>query len=115
MYCAKNECNTKIIASSRHQHPSRGSNRPSDVAVTVNFNAEFNLMPVNPIIECFSRDLVTKYCQGSEARAVSTAPPFVVESHHGRSNRSLPRVGTDLSAVITWVGLGLSAAEPHAL
>ena len=24
-------------------------------------------------------------------------------------------VGTDLSAVITWVGLGLSAAEPHAL
>jgi len=23
-------------------------------------------------------------------------------------------VGTDLSAVITWVGLGLSAAEPHA-
>jgi hypothetical protein len=22
---------------------------------------------------------------------------------------------TDLSAVITWVGLGLSAAEPHAL
>jgi len=24
-------------------------------------------------------------------------------------------VGTDLSAVITWAGLGLSAAEPHAL
>jgi len=24
-------------------------------------------------------------------------------------------VGTDLSAVITWVGLGLCAAEPHAL
>jgi len=24
-------------------------------------------------------------------------------------------VGTDLSAVMTWVGLGLSAAEPHAL
>ena len=24
-------------------------------------------------------------------------------------------VGTDLSAVITWVGLELSAAEPHAL
>jgi hypothetical protein len=23
------------------------------------------------------------------------------------------RVGTDLSAVITWVGLGLCAAEPH--
>jgi hypothetical protein len=24
-------------------------------------------------------------------------------------------VGTDLSAVITWAGLGLCAAEPHAL
>jgi len=24
-------------------------------------------------------------------------------------------VGTDMSAVITWVGLGLCAAEPHAL
>jgi len=24
-------------------------------------------------------------------------------------------VGTDLSAVITWVGLGLCAVEPHAM
>jgi len=63
MYCAKNECNTMIIAPRRHQHRSSRANRPSDVAVTVNFNAEFNLMPVNPIIECFSRDLVPEYCQ----------------------------------------------------
>jgi hypothetical protein len=58
MYCAKNKCNTMIIVPRRHQHTSSGANRPSDVAVTVNFNAEFNLMPVNPIIECISRDLV---------------------------------------------------------
>jgi hypothetical protein len=51
------------ILSKRHQHPSSGANRPSDVAVTVNFNAEFNLKPVNPLIECFSRDLVPEYCQ----------------------------------------------------
>jgi hypothetical protein len=51
-----------IIAPRRHQHPSSGANRSSDVAVTVNFNAEFNLMPVNPIIECFSRDFVPEYC-----------------------------------------------------
>jgi len=42
-YCAKNECNTMIIAPRRHTHPSSGANRPSDVAVTVNINAEFNL------------------------------------------------------------------------
>jgi hypothetical protein len=42
-YCAKNECNTMIIAPRRHKHPSSGANRPSDVAVTVNINAEFNL------------------------------------------------------------------------
>jgi hypothetical protein len=52
-----------IIAPRRHQHPSSGINGPSDVAVIVNFNAEFNLMPVNPIIECFSRDLIPEYCQ----------------------------------------------------
>jgi hypothetical protein len=36
-----------------HKHPSSGANRPSDVHVTVNLNAEFNLMTVDPIIECF--------------------------------------------------------------
>ena len=81
-----------IIAPRRHQHPSSGANRPSDVATTVNFNAEFNLMPVNPIIECFSRDLIPEYCQGLEASAVFTVPPFFVKSLHGHSNRSLPRL-----------------------
>jgi len=87
-----------IIAPRRHQHPSSGANRPSDIAVTVNFNAEFNLMPVNPIIECFARDLVPEYCQGLEASAVSTAPPFFVESPHDRSNRSLPRLPLHMDA-----------------
>jgi hypothetical protein len=41
--------------------PFKWCNRPSDVAVAVNFNAEFNLMPGNPIIECFSKDLVHEY------------------------------------------------------
>jgi len=47
-------------------------------------------MAVNPIIECFSRDPDTEYCQGLECRAVHTATPFFVETLHGRSNRSLP-------------------------
>ena len=42
-YCAKNECNTMIITPRRHKHPSSSANRPSDIAVTVNINAEFNL------------------------------------------------------------------------
>jgi hypothetical protein len=41
--CAKNECNTLIIAPRKHNDPSNGANIPSDVAVTVNINAEFNL------------------------------------------------------------------------
>jgi hypothetical protein len=79
-----------IIAQRRYQHPSSSANSPSDVAVTVNFNDKFNLMPVYPIIECFSRDLISEYCQGLEASVVSTAPPILVESLNGRSNRSLP-------------------------
>jgi len=47
-------------------------------------------MAVNPIIECFSRDLVTEYCHGLESSAVHTASPIFVETLHGRSNRSLP-------------------------
>jgi hypothetical protein len=86
------------IVPRRQQHPSSGANRPSDVAVTVNFNAGFNLMPVNPIIECFSRDLIAEYCRGLEASAVSSAPPFVVESLHGRSSRSLPRLPMHMHA-----------------
>jgi hypothetical protein len=47
-----------VIVPRRIQHPSSGANRPSEVAVTVNLNAEFNLMAINPIIQSFSRDLV---------------------------------------------------------
>jgi hypothetical protein len=45
-----------IIAPRMLKHPSSGDNRPSDVAVTVNRNAEFNefnLMAVNRIIDAF--------------------------------------------------------------
>jgi len=42
-YCAKNKCNTMIVLPSRYKHPPSGANRPSDVAVTVNIDAEFNL------------------------------------------------------------------------
>jgi len=59
-----------ITAPRRHKHPANGANRPSDFGVTVNINAEFNLMAVNPIMECFSRDLITKYCEGLESSAV---------------------------------------------
>jgi len=92
MYCAKNECNTMIIAPRGHPHPSSGANRPSDVAVTVYFNAEFNLMPVYPIIEMFSSNLIPEYCQGLEASVACTAPASFVKSLHGRSNTSLRRL-----------------------
>jgi hypothetical protein len=42
----KNECNTMIITPRRHKHPSSGANRPSDVAITVNINAEINLSSI---------------------------------------------------------------------
>jgi hypothetical protein len=41
--CAQNECHTLIIGPRRHKQPSNGANRSSDVAVTVNINAGFNL------------------------------------------------------------------------
>jgi len=34
-------------------------------------------MAVNPIIDCFWRDLVPEYCQGLESSVVYTAPPFL--------------------------------------
>jgi hypothetical protein len=43
----------------RYKHSSNSANRPSDVGGTVNITAEFNLMAVNPIIECISWNLVT--------------------------------------------------------
>jgi len=81
-----------ITASRRHKHPSSGADRSSDIGVTVNINAEYNLMAVNPIIECYSRNLVTEYCQDLESSVVYTVPPFFVKTLPGRSNRSLPRL-----------------------
>jgi len=58
----------------------------------VNFNAGYNLLAVNPIVECFTRDLVPEYCQGLESSMVNTPPPFFKQSLHGCSNRSLSRL-----------------------
>jgi len=56
-------------------------------------------MAVNrAIIECFWRDLVPGYCQGLESSAVCTAPPCFVESVHGRSYWSLPRLPLHMHA-----------------
>jgi hypothetical protein len=41
-YCNKNESNMLIMAPRRHKYPPSGGNRPSDIAVTVNINAEFS-------------------------------------------------------------------------
>jgi len=81
-----------IIAPRRHKHPSSGANRPSDVAVIENINDEFNLMAVNHIIECVSRDLICEYCHGLEFSTIYTAPTIFVEYIHVRSNRSLPHL-----------------------
>jgi len=45
-YCTKNECCTMIITPRSHKNPSSGANGPSDVAVTVNINAEVNLSSI---------------------------------------------------------------------
>jgi hypothetical protein len=55
-------------------------------------------MAVNPIIECFGRELGPEYCHGLESSAVNTAPPFFVESLQGRSNKSLTRLPLDMHA-----------------
>jgi len=74
----------------RDYHLSSGANRPSDIAVTVDINDEFNLMAVNTVVECFSRDLVPKYFQGLQSSVVYTAPPFFVTSIPGCICRTLP-------------------------
>jgi len=45
-YCAKNECNTVMVAPRRHKHPLSGANSPSDVAVIVNINPKINLSSI---------------------------------------------------------------------
>jgi hypothetical protein len=42
-YRAENKCHTMRIVPRKHKDPSSSAKRPSDVAVTVNINAEFNL------------------------------------------------------------------------
>jgi len=79
-------------------HPSSDANRPSDIVVAVNINVEFNLISVDCIIICFSRDLVPEYSLRSESNAVYTAPPIFVESLNGYSNRSLPRLSLHMHA-----------------
>jgi hypothetical protein len=81
-----------IIVPRRHQYPSSGANIPSDVSVTVNFNAEYNPMPVNPIIECVARDLAPEYYQSLDSSVGYTVPPLFIKSLHGRPNRSQPRL-----------------------
>jgi len=96
-YCTKNEYNSMIPVPRSHKHPSSGANRPSVVAVTVNINAEFNLMAVNSQIECFSRGLVPEYSHGLESSAVYIAPPFL-------SNPSLVnQIGIYPACSSTWM------------
>ena len=111
-----------MVAPRRHQHHSSGANRPPHVTVTVNFNAQFNLIAVNPIMDCISRNLVPKYCQGIESSTVYTAPPFCVESLCGRSNRSPPCLPLHMHAeeiIPTYLGssiyIGLFLPKPITL
>jgi len=55
-------------------------------------------MALNRILECFSRDLIPEYCHGLESRVVYTAPPFLVQSLNGCSNRSEPPLPMHLDA-----------------
>jgi hypothetical protein len=64
----------------------------------MHFNAEFNLIAINPILEFFSSDLVAAYCQGIESSMICTAPPIFVESLHGRLNTSPPRLPLHMHA-----------------
>ena len=79
-----------ITTPRRYKHPSTGANKPSHFGVTVNINAEFNLMAVEPIIECCATDLVTECCQGLQSSVDYTSPPIFVGTLPGRSYNSLP-------------------------
>jgi len=99
-YCAKNECNTMLIAPRWHEHPSSSANRPSAVAVTVNINAEFNLSsiwwPLTPWFNAFQGIISYSIIIGKsdlQSSSVYTVPPSSFsESLPCRSNRSLPRL-----------------------
>jgi len=50
------------------------------------------MMAVDPIFEYLRMDIVPRYCHSLESSAVHTALPCFVESLHGGSSRSLPRL-----------------------
>jgi hypothetical protein len=79
-HCSKNESNTIITAPRRHNHRSGGANKPSDIGVIVNINAEFKLMAVNPVIEYASRDVVPEYYQSLVSNTGYTVPPCLSNS-----------------------------------
>jgi hypothetical protein len=60
-------------------------------------------------------------CGGMQGHASTSTATIFYDKYSTASGFSqftseiVRTVGTDLSAVITWAGLGLSAAEPHAL
>jgi len=68
--------------------------------------------------ECSSSRVCACTCKG-ESVSVSKLETLLCGDVDFRSTNEVGvfiiAVGTDLSAVITWAGLGLSAAEPHAL
>jgi len=88
--CTKNMCNPMIIAPRTPQPPSSSANTHSDLAVTVNFNAEFTQMVGNRTIEYLSRDLIPEYCQGLVSSVVHASTHFCVKSLHGHLNSSRP-------------------------
>jgi len=49
-------------------------------------------MAVNPIIQSIWRDPIPEYCHGLDSSEVNTVPSIFVESLHGRSNSSRPRL-----------------------
>jgi len=55
-------------------------------------------MAVDKVIECIWMDLVPEYCQSSDSGTVYTAPPIVVRSVHGSSNRHVPRLALHMRA-----------------
>jgi len=94
-----------IIMPGRYKHPSRGANEASDVAVTVNMNAEYNLRliwwestpPRNAIQGILSQHNV----EGNhdlESWVIQTAFSIRLESIPGHSYRSLPHLPLHMHA-----------------
>ena len=96
-YCAKNECNMLIIAPRRYKHPLSCANGPSDIAVIVDINAEFNLTlirwqltPELNTVQGISYPCIVTGVSDLESSTVCTAPAYFFKSLPGRSDRCLP-------------------------